>query len=136
MNRFKAWWIGFILVITFIFLSEAIIVFKEYVYNRLWLDRNLVLTLLWILPALASFTAVYFSQDKKIILGLSYIPILSLLGPAVHFLVGQLGVTIDFRGLEGIKVTFQIYLILSVIIIGIGSIAGIVLSKMVGSNKK
>jgi hypothetical protein len=131
MHRLKAWWIGFALIIFFILTSESTIIFKEYFFIRLGLNRNLVLTVLWSLPIFASFIAVSFSTYNRIIIGLSYILILSLLAPIAHFLVGQAGVAIDFGGLVSMRVTFTIYLVLSVITIGIGCVAGILFRKLV-----
>ncbi|WP_419176765.1 hypothetical protein [Desulfosediminicola sp.] len=125
MSKFQAWWIGFLIIVIFVFLSEGVIVFKDYVFSRLGLDRNLVLVLLWLLPVLAGFTAVFLSKKIDIAIGLSYIPIITVLGPFVHFLSGELGATIDFSGLAGLKVTFPIYLVLGSIVIGIGSLAGV-----------
>ena len=129
MNGLRSWWIGFSLIIIFILMSELAVVFRDYVFSRLGLNRNLVLTLLWLLPAIASFVVVYFSRDRKILKGLSLIPLLSVLGPIIHFLFGKYGATIDFGGLEGLRVTFQIYFALSAITIVVGMVVGWLFNK-------
>jgi len=121
MRRLKPWWLGFLLIVIFVHLGELTIVLDEYIY-QLGLDRNIVLILLWFLPVVASYLAV--SRSGKIILGLSYIPVLSLLGPVVHFLFGEFGAKIDFGGLAGLRVTVPIEFFFSVITIGTGSVAG------------
>lgn len=130
MNNTKAWWIGFILIATFILLSELTVVFKEYVYSRLGLSRNLILSVLWLLPIIASFVVVSLSQKRRVLNGLSLILVLSVLGPLVHFLSGQFGAVIDFSGLPGLKVTFPIYLVLSSLTIGVGTVVGMIVRKL------
>lgn len=124
MNDAKAWWMGFALIVVFVFIGELTLAFKEYVFYRLGLNRDLILSAFWLLPVVASFLVVYLSKKGRTFKGLSLIPVLSVLGPLAHFLAGHLGATIDLAGLPGIKVTFPIYLVLSVITIGLGTILG------------
>lgn len=125
MNDAKAWWTGFALITAFVLVSELTVVFNEYVYGRLGLSRNLILTILWLLPVIASFLVVYLSKKKRVFKGLSFILVLSVLGPLAHYLSGEFGATIDFAGLPGLKVTFQIYLVLSVLTAGLGTVVGL-----------
>lgn len=129
MNDVKAWWAGFALIVTFVLMSELIIIFRDYVYNRLGLSRDLILIMLWLLPTIASFLVVYLSRNRRVLKGLSLILVLNLLGPLVHFLSGQLGATIDLAGLPGLKITFQIYLVLSTLTIGFGAVMGMFFKK-------
>lgn len=129
MNDTKAWWIGFFLIVFFILMSELIVVFREYVYSRLGLSRNLVLSLLWILPIISSFVVVSLSKKNRVLKGLSLIFILSFLGPLTHFITGQFGAVIDFSSLSGLKVTFSIYLVLSSLTIGFGTFVGMLVKK-------
>ncbi len=124
MSRLKVWLIGLTIILVFVFLSEFAIIFKGYVFGRFGLNRNLILTILWLLPIVSSFIAVFFPEKNGIIAGISYIPILSFLAPIVHFISGQLGATIDLGGISGLRITFKIYLVLSVITIGLGCLAG------------
>jgi hypothetical protein len=125
----KLWWIEFLLIAAFVLMSELSIVFREYVYIRLGLNRNVVLGALWLLPVIASFLVTYFSTQRKALMGLSFILVLCVLGPLVHFFFGWLGATIDLGGLPGLKVTFQIYLILGALTIGFGTVAGVLFRK-------
>lgn len=129
MNDVKAWWLGFALIVTFVLMGELTIIFREYVYYRLGLSRNLILTMLWLFPVIASFLVVYFSKKKRVLKGLSFIFVLSVLGPLAHFLSGQLGATIDLAGLPGLRVTFQIYLVLSLLTIGFGVVVGMLFKR-------
>jgi len=135
MNDVKAWWIGFGLIVIFVLMSELTIIFREYVYSRLGLSRNFILTMLWLLPVIASFLVVYLSKERRVLKGLSFILVLSVLGPVAHFLLGQLGgVAIDLSGMSGLRVTFQIYLVLSVITIGFGAAVGILFKRDKGTS--
>jgi hypothetical protein len=129
MNDAKAWWIGFALIAAFVVMGELTVVFAEYVYGRLGLSRNFILSALWLLPSIASFTVVYLSKKRRVLKGLSLILVLAMLGPLIHFLAGQLGATIDLAGLPGLKVTFQIYLALGVLTIGFGAVVGAFFNK-------
>jgi hypothetical protein len=129
MHDAKTWWIGVSLIVTFILMGELAMLFREYLYSRLGLSRDLILSVLWLLPIIASFIVVYHSNKKKVLKGFSLIIVLSVLGPLVHFLSGQLGVTIDFSGFPGMKVTFQVYFILGVLTIGFGVVVGVLFNK-------
>lgn len=117
------------LIIFFLIMGNLAAIFNGYQFNRFGLNRDFVLILVWILPALASFLAVFKSKGGNILLGLSFIPIISFSGPTVHFILGELGIIIDLIGLEGVKVVFQMYLMLSLLTIGIGSTLGKLLRK-------
>lgn len=129
MNDTKAWWIGFVPIVAFVLMGELTVVFKEYVYSRLGLNRNLILSVLWLLPIIASLAVVSLSKKRRVLRGLSLILVLSVLGPLVHFVSGQFGATIDFAGLPGLKVTFPIYLVLSTPTIGLGTVVGMLVKK-------
>ena len=129
MNDVKVWWIGFTLIVVFVLMGELTVVFREYVYSRLGLSRNLILSILWLLPIIASFMVVYLSKKRGWLKGLSLILVLGVCGPLAHFLSGQLGATIDFAGLSGLKVTFQVYLVLGALTIGFGAVLGTLFNK-------
>ncbi|MEW6429057.1 MAG: hypothetical protein AB1568_13595 [Thermodesulfobacteriota bacterium] len=129
MSKLQLWWIGLLIIAFFVLSSEFVIIFNSYIFSRLGLNRNIILSLLWLLPAISSFIAAFFSSKNSLLLGLSYIPILSILGPIIHFFSGQLGATVDFGGISGLRITFPIYFVLSVITVGIGSLTGISLKR-------
>ena len=124
MNDAEAWWIGFALILAFILMGELTVAFRDYIYGRLGLSRNVVSTVLWLMPVIASFLVVALSTKRRVLKSLSYIVVLSVLGPLAHFVSGQLGATIDLAGLPGLNVTFQIYLVLSALTVGFGAMMG------------
>lgn len=129
MSDFRAWLVGFSLIVIFIILGEFTTVFREYVYHRLGFNRNFVLTLLWLLPVVAAYCVVAFSNRRRVLKSLSLIVVLSILGPFTHFLFGKLGAQIDLAGMPGLRVTFQIYFSLSVLAIGLGTLIGVMIKR-------
>jgi hypothetical protein len=128
MNDNKAWRIGFILIVVFVLLGQGVVMFHDYVFARLGFSRDLVLLVLWFLPIIASFFTVVYSNDKRILKGFSLGVVLTILGPLTHFFSGYLGATIDMPGISGLKVTIQIYLGLSMLTVGLGILAGLLVS--------
>ena len=124
----NAWCLGLSILIFFIVFSEMTVVFNEYIFHRLGINRNFLLTTLWFLPLVASFVAAYYSEKHKLIYGLSYIILLPLLGALIHYINGELGGVIDFRGVPAAVMTFKIYLVLGSVIITVGTILGIAFS--------
>lgn len=129
MNDAKIWWVGFALIAVFVFIGELAVAFGGYIFNRPWLNRNLILSALWLLPALASFLVVYFSKKMRVFKGLSLIFVLSVFGPLVHLFFGQLGAVVDLAGFSGLRVTFQIYFVFGSLIIGVGVVAGMLFKR-------
>lgn len=129
MNDTKAWWAGCSVLFFFVLTSELTVVFNEYVYGRLGLNRNALISALWVLPICAAFLVSYFSNKKILLKASSLVVILSVLGPIAHFLSGQLGARIDFAGLSGLKATMPIYVVLSVLTIGVGTAVGVFFKK-------
>lgn len=132
MTDLRAWFVGCVLTVVFVLASELTVVFREYVYDRLGLSRNLILSMLWLLPVIASFWATFFSERHGVLKSLSLIIVLGLLGPLAHLLAGYLGATIDFAGMSGLKVTVQVYLVLSSLTVGFGTVAGLLSKKLAG----
>ncbi|WP_027710094.1 hypothetical protein [Zooshikella ganghwensis] len=128
-NTIKAWSAGFLLIVFFTIISEATVAFNDYIFHRLGFNRNITLILLWLLPCLASFIAVYYSRSKEIISTISYLLILPFLGSTVHYIHGYLGGTVDFKGIAGAIVTFKIYFLIGSISIITGAILAFVISK-------
>jgi len=128
----RSWLRGFLVIVLFVLLSEATVVFDDYFFGVLGLNPDLTLTLLWVLPAFASFLTTTLGTARKMIIGLSYIPILTVLGPVTHFLAGSFGTSVDYGGLEGLRVTVPIYFVLSAVTIGIGVLAGVVVARAKG----
>lgn len=129
MNDTKAWWISVTIITAFVLMSELIVIFREFVYVRMGLSRNLVLSLLWVMPVIAAFLTAFLSEKRRIVKALSLVLVLSVLGPVVHYITGELGAKVDFEGLPGLRVTIQIYFVLSFLTIGFGAILGILFNR-------
>ena len=61
----KSWSLGFLLIMLFSVLGELAVAFDDSIFNRIGIDRNLVLIVLWTLPFMASFVSSYFSENIK-----------------------------------------------------------------------
>ena len=121
----KAWAIGVALVVAFAILGEVVVILGDYVFHRLGLNRTIVLGALWIFPLAASFVATRYSQDRKLLAGLSFLLIVPLIATSVHLLTGALGANVDFTGITGGRVVFGIYLTLGGLVVVIGTILGL-----------
>lgn len=125
----KAWPIGVCLVIAFAILGELAAMFGDYVFHRLGLNRDIVLSALWILPLAAAYIATRYSPDRKLLAGLSFLLVVPLVGTLSHVVHGALGGTVDFEGLSGGRIVFGIYLVIGGLVVIVGTILGLVLSK-------
>jgi hypothetical protein len=121
----KPWAIGVALVIAFAILGELAVVFGDYVFHRLRLNRNIVLGALWILPLAASYIATRYSTDRKLLAGLSFLLVVPFIGALAHLVSGALGANVDFEGLSGGRIVFGIYLITGGLVVIIGTILGL-----------
>ncbi|WP_347254440.1 hypothetical protein [Leminorella grimontii] len=108
------------------FLLWSSSLFQDYVYNRVHISRNILLTFFWLLPASASFLAYFRRARAPLLISLGYILLLSGLMSLIHLIQGEMGVAVDFSGVEGLKVVGWIYLFFSAVSIGIGGMAGTV----------
>lgn len=131
----KAWAFGFLLILLFVLLSELTIVFNDYVFHRMGIDRNLTLAALWLVPMLAAYLASYYSRSFKLLVGLTYALILPIFGALAHYIHGELGGVVDFRGFSGAVVVFKIYFAVGSIIVLIGTGLGMLLSKSGEQNR-
>lgn len=127
-----AWSLGFMLIVFFVVIGEFAIYFHDYVYYRMGFDRDLVLTILWFLPFLASFITSYLAVSYKFLLGMSHAIILPFVGSIAHFINGQLGGVIDFNGMLGAIVVFKVYFVGGVVSAIAGVTIGILLSRKMG----
>lgn len=90
-GKSRAWSIGCLIIILFVVLGELTVVFHDYSFSRLGLERNTVLYVLWLLPLVASFIAARYSQVHGIVFALSYAIILPASGALGHYINGVLG---------------------------------------------
>lgn len=122
-------WVGLYLILSLVLLGEFLAVLGGYIFERLNLDRNLVLISLWTLPIGAAFLSA-LEPVGKVRVAFVYLLVLCILGPAFHFLIGELWSPIDFGGWQGLKVTFPIYLFFGFFALGLGSMLGIFYIKL------
>lgn len=123
------WQLGFLVILLFVLIGELSVIFDDYVFYRVGVNRNVFLFVLWILPAGAAFIASYFSRRYKLLSGLSYAIVLPILGATAHYVSGQLGAPTDFAGLRGAFIVFKIHFVLGAIAASVGTTLGLLLSR-------
>jgi len=131
----KAWQLGLLIVIGFSVTGEFLVVFDEYVFYRLGIDRDLMFLFLWLAPAVSAYIATYYSNSYKLLSGLSFIIVFPAVGAFAHFINGELGGAVDFTGLNGAFALFKIYFSIGSILTVAGTLIGFVFSKN-GENQK
>lgn len=129
LNPYKAWSIGFLIIVSFVLIGELSIAFHDYVYSRIGINRNMFLMVLWLLPVFAAFLVSYYSNRYKLLLSLSYIIVLPFMLSVIHYFHGELGGKIDFSGFPGALVVFKVSFFMGGIAITIGALLGVFLSK-------
>lgn len=127
-GKSRAWSIGCLIIILFVVLGELTVVFHDYSFSRLGLERNTVLYVLWLLPLVASFIAARYSQVHGIVFALSYAIILPASGALGHYINGVLGGVRDFVGISGALVIFKVYFSIGGTLIMIGALFGAIFS--------
>ena len=125
----RPWALGVVLVAAFAVFGELLLVFDDYVFHRLGLNRNALLLALWALPFIAAYVAARYSETHKLLAGLSFLILFPVIGTAAHYLNGALGGTVDFAGLSGAAVTFRLYLALGSVLVITGTLLGLLFSK-------
>jgi hypothetical protein len=132
----KPWAFGFLLVLAFAVIGELLMAFDSYIFHRLGISRNLLLTTLWLLPMAASFVASAFSQKHQLLAGLSFLLLFPLVGATAHYINGQLGGTVDFVGVPGAVETFKLYVAIGSVLMIIGTALGLAFSnKLKGQSR-
>jgi len=130
MNIFgKPWAIGILLILVYAVVGELLVAFHDYVFYRIGINRNAILIALWALPVLSSYIASYYSKKHKILMGLSYLVLFPVIGAAAHYINGTLGGKVDLAGLSGAVITFKINFVIGSILVILGTLLGLMLSK-------
>lgn len=111
-NKFQPLLIAIFILSAFVFIGEASVVFHEYVFHRLGMNRNFVLSILWFAPLIAAYLLVLLAKRYVFWQLIFCILFIAIVGSGSHYLMGLLGFTIDFEGWSGLKVVFKIYLLL------------------------
>ena len=110
-------------------LGTALAFFPTYVYTRIGVNRNAVLIFLWSMPAAASFIVAMKAKAAPLLQGLSFVIVVTILGPLSHLFADYFGATVDLGGLEGLRATVPIFFVMSVITVGAGAVAGMLFRK-------
>ncbi|SQI38608.1 Uncharacterised protein [Leminorella richardii] len=116
--------IGITIIVISCFLLWSASLFQSYVYSRIHVSRDLLLTIFWLLPASASFLAYFRRARAPLLISLGYTLLLSVLMSLVHLIQGEIGVAIDFSGIDGLKVIGGVYFFISAVSIGAGGVVG------------
>ena len=125
----KPWTLGMLLILAFALFGELLVVFDDYIFHRVGINRDALLLTLWTLPILASYIASYFSKKHKLLTGLSYMILFPLVGTMAHHINGKLGGTVDFVGLPADIATFKLYFGFGSILVILGTALGVIFSK-------
>lgn len=124
----RAWVVGFMMLIT----VDAIVVIATLIE---FYPRALLL-LLQVSPFVAAFISSYLSPQKKIILGTSMAIPAALLGVVVTFMYQLVGKPVDFPGLKGGLILFEISLVYGLVVCTLGGILGYFVSKKRGKAQR
>ncbi|EGT0664575.1 hypothetical protein JAF83_004827 [Citrobacter werkmanii] len=127
MTARKAIGIGITIIIIsslFLWLSSL---FHSYVYNRMHIDRNGLLTCLWLLNSFSSYLLYFYGVRQRLLISILYVLFLGGLMTLMHFIFWN-DTYNDFSGIEGLKVISGVYFIISAITICIGAGVGFITS--------
>jgi len=124
----SSWVLGVLLVLLMVVLAELAVVFDEYVYYRLGVNRNLLLILLWTLPFGAAFITSYYLNKHKVVLGLSFALLTPAFAAVGRYLNGEMGGAADFTGVAGAILYFKISFVKASILVILGTALGFLLS--------
>ncbi|TKV12331.1 hypothetical protein FDX19_05250 [Citrobacter sp. wls619] len=130
MTERKIIGIGVTVILISCFFLWVSSLFHSYMYSRLGLGRNGILTFLWGLNFIPSFLLYYLCVKNRLIISTGYILLLSGLMAFSHFLSEKIGFIVDFSGGSGLRVVCVIYFIISSILIGIGGFLGFITSSL------
>lgn len=114
--------ISILMLSLFIILGEASVVFHEYVFHRIGMNRNVLLSVLWLVPLSAAYFLVLLSKSFAFWQLTLNVIFISIVGSGVHYLISLLGVSVDLNGWAGLKVMFKSYLVLGGIVTFIGAL--------------
>ena len=124
MENLRIWIIGNIILIIFFICAEGISYFSSYVYERIGLNRNILLLLLWIIPIYVSYYVTANTKNYSIIFGLSFIVILPFLGGLIHYVSTKYIGSVDFIGIKGVIEIIKIYSLIGILTVSLGTVLG------------
>lgn len=115
-----------IIIISSVFLWLSSLI-HSYVYNRMHINRNGLLTCLWLLNSFSSYLLYFYNIRGKLLISLLYILFWGGLMTLMHFIFWNETYG-DFSGIEGLKVISGVYFAISTITICIGVGVGFITS--------
>jgi hypothetical protein len=116
-----------LLILAFAVTGELFIAFNDYVFHRLGLNRNFVMTALLAAPFAAAFIAARYTKQYRVAAGLSYLVLYPAIGAAAHWVSGVLGATVDFAGGAGALRVFRLELAIGSLPVIAGTVLGVLL---------
>lgn len=119
--------IGITIIIISSFFLWLSSLFHSYVYNRMQISRNGLLTCLWLLNSLSSYLLYFYSVRQRLLISILYVLFLGGLMTLIHFIFSNDKYS-DFSGIEGLKTISAVYFIISAITICIGAGVGFIIS--------
>lgn len=122
------WTVGLLLILAFAVAGALLVVFNDYVFHRLGVNRNFVMTALLAAPFAAAFIAARYSKQYKVAAGLSYLLLYPSIGAAAHWVSGALGATVDFAGGTGAMTVFRLQLAIGSLPVVAGTVLGLLFS--------
>lgn len=129
-SKFQPMAISILILSLFIILGEASVVFHDYVFHRIGIDRNVLLSFLWLAPLFAAYFLVILSKKFAFWQLMLNVIFIAIVGSGAHYLIGLLGFSVDFSGWAGLKVVFKIYFVLGGIITFVGALLALVHLKL------
>ncbi len=99
----------------------------SYVYNRIYINRNSLLTFLWLLNSFSSFLLYFHGVKQRLLISIVYVLFLGSIMTLMHFIFLSDKYS-DFSGVEGLKTISGVYFIISTIAISIGAGVGFIIS--------
>lgn len=115
---------GSAIILLFVVLGQTFVMFDEYVFYRIGVNRNMLMAALWVLPFLAAFMTSFYLRYFSFWLISMYIIALPLLAAIVHYLYGELGGMVDFSGIPGAVVIFKIFFFVGSVVLLAGAGVG------------
>ena len=98
----------------------------SYVYNRIYINRNSLLTFLWLLNSFSSFLLYFHGVKQRLLISIVYVLFLGSIMTLMHFIFSSDKYS-DFSGVEGLKAISGVYFIISTIAISIGAGVGFII---------
>ncbi len=124
MKNLEIWIVGNIILTMFFVFAGSISYVPSYVYERIGLNRDILLLLLWIIPIYVSYYVTINTKNYNILFGLSFILMLPLLGGLTHYINTKYMGGVDFTGISGAVVIMKLYGFIGIFTSSLGTFIG------------